>query len=69
VNEALGFDHSDEGAVVGWIKGEGDDEVSFNIGDMANIRKGAMIDGAEGHIFLDFNVQGSILGKVNKKRR
>ena len=69
VYEALGFEHSDEGAVVGWIKGEGDDYVTFNIGDMENIRKGALLDGTEGHIFLDFNVQGSILGKVNKRRR
>lgn len=68
VYESLGFEHSDEGAMVGWIKGEGDDYVSFGFNDMRNIKKGSEVDGTEGHVFLDFNVQGSIIGKVNKRR-
>lgn len=69
VYDALGFEHSNEGAMVGWIKGEGDDYISFGMGDPKNIRKGATIDGTEGHIFLDFNVQGSIIGKIGNKRK
>lgn len=69
VYDALGFDHSPEGAMVGWVKGEGDDCVDFGFTDPRNIRTGALIDGEEGNIYLDFNVQGSIVDKIGKKRR
>lgn len=64
--ENLGFKKTPEGALVGWIAGEGDDEVSFDMDDMENIRRGAYLDGEEGSIFLDFNVQGVIWDRIGK---
>lgn len=69
VYEALGFEHSAEGAMAGWVKGEGDDFIDFGFRDPRNIRTGSLIDGEEGNIFLDFNVQGEIVSKIGKKRK
>ena len=64
--ETLGFKKSSEGALVGWIAGEGDNFVSFDMDNMENIRRGAYLDGDEGSIFLDFNVQGAIWDRIGK---
>lgn len=64
IYEALGFPHSREGALVGWVKGNGDDYIDFGMGDYKNIRYGSIIDGTEGHIYLDFNVDGIIWDKI-----
>lgn len=70
--DALGFKKSSEGALVGWIDGEGDvgadghTIVSFDMDNMENIRRGAYLDGDEGAFFLDFNVQGPIYHRIGK---
>lgn len=69
VYEALGFEHSQEGALVGWVKGEGDDYVDFGFRDPRNIRTGSLVDGFEGNIFMDFNVQGEIVSKIGRKKK
>ena len=65
----LGFDKTDEGQLVGWIydpdrTDSGDNSVSFGLYDPS---KGAVlgdfINGHEKSVFLDFNVDGVILGK------
>ncbi len=70
VYEALGFEHTEEGAVVGWMRGYGDQEVDFNcFDDGGEIREDVFVNGDIDSILLDFNVHGPIhklLGK-NKK--
>jgi Family of unknown function (DUF6353) len=65
VYDELGIERSREGAVVGWVlNGEGDDFVDFGIFD--DTRQGAIdfVNGREGAILLDFNVQGLIYDKI-----
>ena len=61
VYSMLGFQHSSEGAVVGWVYegGEGDDFVDFGL-YAGNERSNAFINLEERSIVLDFNVQGDI---------
>jgi hypothetical protein len=65
VYDMLGFPHSKEGALVGWVwQGDGDNYVDFGIFEFNNIRAGALADGTEGHVMLDFNVDGPIWDKI-----
>ena len=66
--EALGFDHTEEGAVVGWIKGHGDQEIDFSafIGD--GLREEVFVNGDEDSILLDFNVHGPIFKMLGKNK-
>lgn len=64
VYEALGFQRSSAGQVVGWIYGNGDNKIDFGIWD-ANISKNRdFVNGYERNIVLDFNVDGPIWDKI-----
>lgn len=66
VYEELGFDHTSAGALVGWmLDGEGDGYVDFGFEDPE--RADRFLDfvlGKEGAVWLDFNVDGEIWGKI-----
>lgn len=61
VYQYLGFEHTPEGAVVGWLKnGDGDGVIDFitrNVLTEADVR---FVNGYEPAIWLDFNVDGVI---------
>ncbi len=62
VYDALGFDRTSAGAVVGWVIGkDGDNYVDFGIFDAYSTR---FVNGAERSIVLDFNVDGVIYDKI-----
>lgn len=59
VYEALGMDHTKAGAVVGWVKGNGDDCIDFGV--FNNVFLGReFVNGNEKSIWLDFNVDGVV---------
>lgn len=61
VYDALGLEHSQAGAVVGWIMGEGRDNcIDFGIFNQDEPRVRAFVNGYENVILLDFNVDGVI---------
>lgn len=65
VYDMLGIDRSKAGQVVGWVVGpEGDNFVDFGIFDRN--REGArdFVNGREGSILLDFNVDGVVYDKI-----
>lgn len=65
VYEALGFEHTKAGAVVGWVRGKGDGYVSFGVYD--NVFDGkAFVNGDVQEIMLDFNVCGVIYDMLAK---
>lgn len=65
VYDRLGFERTQEGAVVGWIVAQGSDNVvDFGIYDATSEAKRNFINGYEQSIWLDFNVDGVIFDRI-----
>ena len=64
VYDMLGLDRTKEGAIVGWVMGNGDDFVDFGVfeGDRESGMRFVM--GHEASVLLDFNVDGIIYDKI-----
>jgi len=63
VYDMLGFERSKEGAVVGWVKGNGDDVIDFlGLGNREFDFTRAFEN--DDDIWLDFNVDGTIWDKI-----
>lgn len=67
VYDMLGIGRSRAGSVVGWLIGdEGDCQVDFGIFDPDNESARDFVNGREGSILLDFNVDGVIYDKIRE---
>lgn len=63
VYDALGFDHTPQGAVLGWIEGKGDDYIDFGLyRNSEEVRR--FVNGQENVIFLEFNHDGPIINDI-----
>lgn len=64
VYNALGFSHTPQGAVLGWIDGEGDNCIDFGLYDQnkENVRR--FVNGVDNVIMLEFNHDGVIWDKI-----
>lgn len=64
VYDALGFPHTPQGAVLGWIDGEGDNYIDFGLYDpnKENVRR--FVNGVDNVIMLEFNHDGVIWDKI-----
>jgi hypothetical protein len=60
VYDALGIPRSQAGAVVGWVRGQGDGYIDFGLFNSENDRARDFVNGYERSILLDFNVNGVI---------
>lgn len=66
VYDALGIERTKAGAVVGWILNKaGDNFVDFGIFEDDSARLRDFVNGREGSILLDFNVDGVIFDKLD----
>jgi Family of unknown function (DUF6353) len=64
----LGMEHTTAGSVVGWVISEdGDNYVDFGLYDNKDEVRD-FVNGREGAILLDFNVDGVIYDKIDKNR-
>lgn len=69
VYDSLGLERTRAGAVVGWvISGKGDNFVDFGVFEGSE-RSRDFVNGREGSILLDFNVDGIIYDKIEKTER
>lgn len=67
VLERLGIEHTQTGAVTGWIlNGDGDNEIDFRMYALDDKRAKEFGIAEIGHILLDFNVDGIIYDKLEK---
>lgn len=64
VYDMLGFEDTPAGAVVGWVKGQGDDYIDFGLNDKTNKDVRRFVNGKDNIILLDFNVSGVIWDKI-----
>lgn len=64
VFEMLSMPHSQLGAVVGWVKGNGDDRVDFGLYDQSKVAVRRFVNGDANIIPLEFNCDGIILDKL-----
>lgn len=71
VYDALGLPRTEPGAVVGWLymrDGSTDNHISFGIfEDTKDTRIRDFVNGYEGSVLLDFNVDGVIYDKIGRK--
>jgi Family of unknown function (DUF6353) len=68
VYDSLGIPRSKAGAVVGWVlnkNNEGDNYISFGIFDQNTQEIRDFVNGYEGSILLDFNVDGVVYDKID----
>lgn len=68
VYDALGFDHTPEGAVVGWLSDGDDGYVDFGLYDQDNEGVRRFVNGQDNCILLNFNHDGVIFEKINQFR-
>jgi hypothetical protein len=70
VYEALGFDHTKAGSVVGWVlHSDNDNFIDFGVFRYdANDQVRDFVNGREGSVLLDFNVDGLIYDKIEKPK-
>ena len=68
VYKSLGMAQSTAGSIVGWVVGNGDDYISFGIfDDPSNEKLRDFVNGHEGSVLLDFNVDGVIYQLIDEK--
>lgn len=66
VYEALGFEHTQAGSVVGWVLEEdGDNYIDIGLFN-GNSKNNEFVNNMERSIWLDFNVDGVIFDKIGK---
>jgi hypothetical protein len=59
VYDMLGIERTSAGAVVGWVRGNGDNEIDFGV--LNDLHSGQrFINGDERSVLLDFNVDGVV---------
>ena len=64
VYDMIGLPHTTAGAVVGWVKGQGDGFVDFGLYKPDNESARRFINGEDNVVLLDFNVDGVIYDKI-----
>ncbi len=66
VYDMLGIERSKAGAVVGWVisRDDGDNDIDFGVFQGVNQVARDFVNGREGSILLDFNVDGVIYDKI-----
>lgn len=64
VYDMIGLPHTSEGAVVGWVKGNGDNFVDFGLYNPDNASARRFINGDDSVVLLDFNVDGIMFDKI-----
>lgn len=64
VYDDLGFPHTPQGAVLGWIDGDGDDCVDFGLYDQNKDSVRRFVNGIDNTILLEFNHDGPILDRI-----
>ena len=66
VYDALGFAHTPEGQVVGWLRDtiDGDGAIDFGIYRLDNTESEGFLQNTERSVWLDFNVDGVIWDKI-----
>lgn len=60
VYDALGFEHTPQGAVLGWVKGMGDDYIDFGLYDQSKDPIRRFVNGQDNVVLLEFNHDGVI---------
>lgn len=67
VYDSLGIPRSKAGQAVGWVLGtEGDNYIDFGLWDVDSTTARDFVNGREGAILLDFNVDGVIYDKIEE---
>lgn len=64
IYDMLGLERSKEGAVVGWVRGNGDDYIDFGVFRNDSYMGDLFVNGNERSVLLDFNVDGVIYDKI-----
>lgn len=71
VYDSLGFEHTSAGAIVGWVvsrDGSTDNYISFGIFEGKDQKIRDFVNGYEGSVLLDFNVDGPIYNRLDETR-
>jgi hypothetical protein len=64
IYDLLGIPRTQAGAIVGWVKDEGDGYIDFGVFDGENMQARDFVNGYERSILLDFNVSGVIYDMI-----